>query len=139
MSGEPAHEPEVIPPGRAIQRTNPLANLAEALGTAINQITTSSGVSLRAMPRQIEYEDLPQEDKAVVDALMEKLKPDIEEKAAAILAAEIRDRLVRQGDIVSMEKLLKKGKKPHIKRKKGCIFLQFGSGEAIEEFLVAST
>lgn len=98
---------------------------------------------MRAMViRDLSYDELSPEDQKLVDALMEKVAPEIEEKAKVLLAAEIKDRIVRHGDFVSLGKMLKKGKKLSIKRKKGCIFIQFGTGDAedpIEEFLVAST
>lgn len=131
------NEPEVILPATS---SNGLQRLATDMSQVIGSLT--SRISLQGMPRDIEYSDLEQKDKETVDLMMEKLKPDIEAKAKALLTAEVRDRIVRRGDMIQLRVLLKRDKKLALKRKKGCIFLQFGTGDAddpIEEFLIAST
>jgi hypothetical protein len=87
------------------------------------------------------YAELDPDSKQIVDEFVETLKPDIEQKATALITAELRDRVARTGDIARIKKLLKKGKKPSLKRKKGCIYVQFGTGDPddeIEEFLLMS-
>lgn len=119
-----------------------LAQLGPALLGAVEEVMSRTGVTLASFPRDVTYEELPEAERKIVDGVMELLVPEIEEKAKILLTEEIRDRLVRKASLVDMAKLLKKGKKPRIKRKKGCIFIQFGTGEPkdpIEEFLVAST
>lgn len=94
------------------------------------------------IPGAKNYDELDEKGKKAVDALMEELKSDIEQKAGELLFAEIRDKIVRSGDIKKLEGYVKKGKKPRVKRKDGCIFIQFGTGDPsdeIHEFLVAST
>jgi hypothetical protein len=88
------------------------------------------------------YDDLPEEGKKAVDALMEELKPDIKAKAEDLLFAEIRDKIARSGDLKKLQEYAAKGQNPSIKRKKGCIFIQYGSGapnDEIHEFNVATT
>ena len=139
-----ARQPDEVLPPREPQRPqqNSLATFAQNIGDVIHQITTNSGLSFTSSAREIEYDDLAPNQKAIVDAVIEKLTPDIEEKAVNLLKLEIRDRLVKRGEWANLERLLKKGKVPKIKRKKGCIFLQFGTGEPddpIDEFMIAST
>lgn len=118
-------------------------SLAYNISNALNVVMANSGLtSLLGVSRDISYEELDDASKKVVDALMEQLKPEIEEKATALLTAEIRDRIVRKANIVDVGKALQKKKTVSLKRKKGCIFVQFGSGEPedpIEELLIAST
>lgn len=88
------------------------------------------------------YEKLDKKTKEAVDKFMDQMMPDIEKKAAELLKNEIRDKIARTGDINKIMEYVKKGKKPKLKRKKGCIFIQFGTGDPddeIEEFMVAST
>ena len=126
--------PEIIPP------RNGITELAQLVNGALSSITNR--VPFGTVCRNTEYVDLKPEEKQIVDEVMEQLKPDIEEKAKALLTAEIRDRIVRYGNLSELKAKLKKGKKFFVKRKKGCIFIQFGTGDPedpIEEFLVAST
>jgi hypothetical protein len=88
------------------------------------------------------YDELDAEGKKAVDALMDELKPDIDAKAKDLLYSEVRDKIVRSGDIKKLQEYVKKGQKGSIKRKKGCIFVQFGTGDPddeIHEFNVAAT
>lgn len=131
-------EPEVIPSGT--NQGTSLQPFATNLQAALQSIT--GRLSLSDFPRNIDYSELKPDEKEVVDAIMERLKPEIEEKAKALLTIETRDRIVKQGDFKALSKILMKGKKSFLKRKKGCIFIQFGTGEAddpIEEFMIAST
>jgi hypothetical protein len=127
---------EVIPPNGRI------APLAAGIGEMVNSVMQRVGMSMGLTLRDVDYDELDEGSKKIVDAFMEKIRPEIEEKAKALLTAEIRDRIVRKADFVHIDKLLKKGQKISLKRKKGCIFAQFGSGEPedpIDEFLLAST
>jgi len=88
------------------------------------------------------YDELDENTKKAIDTFIEEIRPDVQEKAAELLLNEIRDKIARTGDINKIIKMTKKGKKPSVKRKQGCIFLQFGDGtptSPIEEFLIAST
>jgi len=88
------------------------------------------------------YEGLTEENRKAVDSFMEQLKPDIQAKAVELLTSEIRDKIARSGDLKKIQEAAKKGKPVEIKRKKGCIFLQIGSGgptDPIEELLIANT
>jgi len=131
-------EPEVIRPRDEQPSLARLTdNISHALETllprAIFQGESAGGV---------DYVDLDPEAKKTIDEFVETLKPDIEQKAVALITAELKDRVARTGNITRIKQLLKKGKKPTLKRKKGCIFVQFGTGEPddeIEEFMVMST
>jgi len=134
-------EIEVIPPSSR-SPNNSVAPLANAIGGAIESLMHRGGLSMAAIPRDIDYEDLDDASKKIVDAFMEQMRPEIEEKAKALLTAEIRDRIVKKADLAGLGKALRKGKKLSLKRKRGCIFVQFGTGEPddpIDEFLLAST
>jgi len=88
------------------------------------------------------YDELDEETKKAIDNFIDKIRPDVEKKAAELLLNEMRDKIARTGDINKIIRMTKKGKKPSLKRKKGCIFLQFGEGtpeDPIEEILIAST
>lgn len=118
---------------------NGFATLGAAMQGVISGLT--SRLSLSTFPREVEYDQLPLEERTIVDSIMESLKPEIEEKAKELLYYETRDRIVKLGDLEKL-RVIKKKKKVSLKRKKGCIYIQFGSGEPddpIEEFLVAST
>jgi hypothetical protein len=87
-------------------------------------------------------EQLTKEQHQTVTDFMEALEPEIDAKAKDMLTFEIRDRLIRRGDFEIIERNLRLGRKPQLKRKTGCLFIQFGTGEAndpIEEFMVATS
>lgn len=89
-----------------------------------------------------DYDKLDKETKKAIDKFIDEIEPDVQKKAVELLRNEIRDKVARTGNINKLLEYLKKGKKPSLKRKKGCIFIQFGTGDPndqIEEFLVAST
>ena len=88
--------------------------------------------------------ELSREDETTLNEFMESMNEDIEKYAKDLLRAEIRDRLVRMGPaaIARVRRALKKGKKPALKRKTGCIYIQFGDGspnDPIDEWLIANT
>jgi hypothetical protein len=140
---EPSREIQTREPDAVIRPRDeqPLARLTDNISHAIETLlprTLFQGASAGG----VDYVDLDPEAKKAVDEFIETLKPDIEQKAVALITAEIRDRVARTGNITRIKQLLKKGKKPTVKRKKGCIFIQFGTGEPddeIEEFMVMST
>lgn len=141
MSEPERRDMEVIPPPSASTDTG-MSALAVSIGNALNSLMNRGGLSMASLPRDIEYEDLDDASKKIVDAFMEQLRPEIEEKATALLTAEIRERIVKKADLIQIGKALKKKKKTFLKRKRGCIFVQFGTGEpddAIDEFMLAST
>jgi len=89
-----------------------------------------------------EYDKLDKDTKKAIDTFMEEMKPEIQKKATDLLTFEIRDKIARSGNINKIMEAMKKKKKISLKRKKGCIFLQLGSGEPndqIDEFLIANT
>ena len=132
----------MIPPGASRVQDTAISPLATSLSEAINSLMNRGGLSMASLPRDIDYEDLDDSSKRIVDAFMEQLRPEIEEKAKALLTAEIRDRIVRKANLADIGRSLKKGKKLSLKRKRGCIFAQFGTGEPedeIDEVLLAST
>lgn len=109
-----------------------------SVGAALGPVPAPTAIPAMAA----DYEDLPKETKQAIDKFMETLKPDIEKKAAELLEAEIRDKIAKTGDINKITAAMKKGKKISLKRKRGCIYLQLGSGDPndkIEEFLIANT
>jgi len=88
------------------------------------------------------YDELDEKTKEAIDTFIEEIRPDVEKKAGELLLNEMRDKIARTGDINKIIKMMKKGKKPSLKRKKGCIFVQFGEGtpeDPIEEVMIAST
>jgi len=88
------------------------------------------------------YDELDEETKKAIDMFIDVIRPDVQEKAVELLLNEVRDKIARTGDINRIIKMTKKGKKPSLKRKKGCIFVQFGEGtpeDPIEEVMIAST
>jgi hypothetical protein len=88
------------------------------------------------------YEELDKKTKTAIDSFMDQMRPDIEKKAVELLKNEVRDKIARIGNINKIIKAVKAGKKPSLKRKKGCIYLQLGSGDPndqIEEFIIATT
>jgi hypothetical protein len=140
-----AKEGEAIPPGRAIEPvTQPLEPMqppvSDIFSRALNGILRNIPTS--GLSSEMHYEDLDPKTKKTVDIFVEQLEPEIEAKAKDLMRAEIRDRIVKIGNIHEIEQLVKRGKKPVLMRKRGCIFIQFGSGAAydeIEEFMVASS
>jgi len=138
-----APTPEVLTP-----RQRNMEKLAERFNQLIDQIlgpAISGGpvtpMPMISFPRTEDYNDLPVEDKKVIDAFMEELKPEIQAKSVALMTEELKDRLARAGT-AQIKKLTQHKKKASLKRKRGCLYLQFGTGEPddpIDEFLVAST
>lgn len=127
-------EPEII-----TNRGNP-TDFTALLQNALSSLTNR--LSLSDFPRNVKYEELPSQEKDSVDTIMESLRPEIESKAKELLFYETRDRIVKCGDLLRLLKEVKGKRKVSLKRKKGCIYIQFGTGEPsdpIEEYLVAST
>ena len=88
-----------------------------------------------------DYEDLTEEEKKAVDVFMLQIEEEVQKKATDLLRNEIRDKIAASGNIAKLLKMAKK-KKPKLKRKRGCIFIQMGSGEPndkIEEMLIGNT
>jgi len=84
----------------------------------------------------------PEEEKQLKD-VMDVLEPELDTVAKDLLREEIKDKLRRNPDKIRiLKKQIAKGKKPSLKRKVGCIFIQTGDGsptDPIEEVLLAST
>jgi len=114
----------------------------EYLENELRERSALAPTSLTALKAVEGYDDLDEESKKAVDKLIEQIRPDIEKKAADLLLSETRDKIARTGNIKKLVKAMEKGKKLELKRKKGCIFLQIGTGEPgdeLDEFLIAST
>jgi hypothetical protein len=129
--------PEVISP----RRPGPPSSLGDQFGqlleNAIQRMPMMSQPNL-----DVDYADLGPEEKKIVDEFIDTIDSEINLKAVELIKAELRDKIARRGDVARISKLLRKGKKPYLKRKKGCIFVQFGTGEPndeMEEFLLMST
>jgi len=92
---------------------------------------------------------VPQEEaspqvKKEVDGFLEKeLMPQVKEVAVDLLKEEIRDKLERDPSaIAKLREAVKQHKEVLIKRKRGCIYIQCGTGtpkDPIDEILIAST
>lgn len=90
----------------------------------------------------LHYEELPIHDRKTIDDFVAQLEPEIEAKSKDLMRAEIRDRIVKMGNMPAIEKLLRRGKEPKLMRKRGCIYIQFGDGtpyNEIEEFMIVSS
>jgi len=90
------------------------------------------------------YAEATQEVKKEVDSFLEKeLMPQIKEVAVDLLKEEIRTKLESDPSaIVKLREAVEKHKEILIKRKRGCIYLQFGTGtpkDPMDEVLIAST
>jgi len=129
---------------RSIQRSQPqpppnvgpteptVSDLARAFTSILRGTTT------------IPTEEVSPEIKKEVDKFVDtELTPQIKEVAVDLLKEEVRDKLYRdQSAIAKIREAVKKHKKVLIKRKRGCIYLQFGTGtpkDPIDEVLIAST
>lgn len=87
--------------------------------------------TLHAIPAPISalVPEPSQEDRAIIDEFMKNhLEPEIKENAIDMLRGEIRDKLLLGGNPKRIKELLSKGKKGKLKRKKGCLYLEFGEG-----------
>ena len=129
----------VIPPAIPPTLMGPIGSVSSSLAQAVDTFVRPfmAAIGLERQPEQ-----LTPEQRQTVNDFMDALEPEIEAKAKDMLRSEIRDRLIRRGDFELIERNLRKGRQPQVKRKHGCLFIQFGSGEAddpIEEFMVAST
>lgn len=99
---------------------------------------------LSALPVQAEALKPSEEDERVIEEFMQLMDEEIEKYAKDLIRIEVRDKILSRGPaaIGAIKEALRKGKKPKLKRKKGCIFIQFGEGtpqDPIEEMLIAST
>jgi len=92
----------------------------------------------------IPYVEVTPKVKNEVDSFLEKeLMPQIKEVAVDLLKEEIRTKLESDPSaIAKLREAVKKCKEVLIKRKRGCIFIQLGTGtpkDPIDEILIAST
>ena len=83
------------------------------------------------------------EDEEVINEFMDLMDEEIKKYAEDLIRVEVRDKIVSRGPqaINVIKEAIKKGGKPKLKRKKGCIFIQFGEGtpeDPIDELLIAS-
>lgn len=128
-------EPTVLAPRDS--RPNPIG---QAFSDMVSQ--AASAIRSSASASDVEYADLDANAKSLIDETIERLKPELQKKADALITAEIRDRLAKYADLKHLSKMLAKNKTVSLKRKKGCIYLQFGQGEPddpIEEYVVMMT
>lgn len=94
-----------------------------------------------ALPVGREYPTPTKEEETLIKDFMTLMDEEIEKYAKDLIRAELRDQILKRGPEAYpiIREALKKGKKPGLKRKKGCIYLQFGSGspeDPIEEILI---
>lgn len=91
----------------------------------------------------IPLEEASPEVKKKVNDFLGKLMPQLQNVAVDLLKEEIRDKLERDPSaIAKLEEAVKKSKDILIKRKRGCIYIQCGTGtpkDPIDEILIAST
>jgi len=104
--------------------------------------TTLPGFS--ALPVGLEHPPPTEEEEKLIKDFMGLMDEEIEKYAKDLICAELRDQILKRGPeaFPIIREALKKGKKPALKRKKGCIYLQFGSGspeDPIEEILILRT
>lgn len=145
MSGREEGEPESQP--QEPQREKFFRLFNEYLETELGHRSVAVAPGPAPLPVAVpslaaSYDELDEKTKKAIDTFIDEIRPDVQEKAAELLLNEIRDKIARTGDINKIIKMMKKGKKGKLKRKKGCIFLQFGEGtpeDPIEEVMIAST
>jgi len=85
---------------------------------------------------------LTKEEEKVVEEFMQSLDPEIKALAEDLVREEIKDKLRSGYKIDVLKRAVKEKKKPKLKRKRGCIFLQIGEGtptDPIDEIMIAST
>ncbi len=100
---------------------------------------------LTALPEGVAAKWKPsKKDEKTIKQFMELMDSEIKKYAEDLIRFEVRDKILKKGPgaIPVIREALKKGKKPKLKRKKGCIYVQFGEGtpeDPIDEILIAST
>ena len=94
----------------------------------------------RAVPRSLFGEatrQLDEEAKKDTEEILEAMKPDIEENGTELLEGVLRETvtMLDGGTKKKIKKEMKAGRKPKLRRKKGCLYLVIGDGvsEPIEE------
>lgn len=96
---------------------------------------------VRAGPFKEAEAKLAEEEKKIEDEIMESLKEDIHETAEDLLTSVVRKNISMfdGGTKKKIQEEIKKGKKPKLKRKKGCLYLSIGDGvtSEIEEFYLS--
>jgi len=110
----------------------------------IMERVTTTVPNMARLPVQPEALKPSEEDEKVIQKFMEHMDEEIEKYAKDLIRVEIRDKILSRGSaaIEAIKAAIEKGKIPKLKRKKGCIFIQFGEGtpeDPIEEILIAST
>jgi len=90
-----------------------------------------------------QVEASPQVKKEVSVFLDKELMPQLKDVAVDLFKEEIRDKLEgNPSAIAKLREAVKKHKEVLIKRKRGCIYIQLGTGtpkDPIDEILIAST
>jgi len=145
LSEERREEPRAASAGPASPAFSP--ETEEQYVRMFTRIMERFGVrapGLSALPVQAEALKPSEEDERVIEEFMQLMDEEIEKYAKDLIRMEVRDKILSRGPaaIEAIREALRKGKKPKLKRKKGCIFIQFGEGtpqDPIEEMLIAST
>jgi len=118
-----------------------LISLMERIVARFQQ--TAPGITELPVVQRKEWK-LSKEDEKVINDFMDLMDEDIKKYAEDLIRVEIRDKIVSRGReaINIIKEAVKKRKKPKLKRKKGCIYIQFGEGtpeDPIEEIMIAAT
>jgi len=136
---QPVSREQARPPLLSPQMEEQYVRMMERIFARLRDVAPSLPTTPALQPWE-----LSKEDEEVINKFMELMNEEIEKYAKDLIRAEIRDKIVRLGprSIKALQDAIKTGKKPKLKRKKGCIFLQFGEGtpdDPIDELLIAST
>ena len=115
----------------------------EHLTQVFERIWSRFGLPRPTLAPRLKLEELSDEDRKSVDEFMKQADSEINEVAADLLRAEVRDRILTNRESIDfVKKTLQEKKEVKLKRKKGCIFLTTGAGtpsDPIDEILIAST
>jgi len=134
-------EPEVLLPGPlSPEAMNQWMQLMDAIMNRLQERVPNLG-ALAAAP---EGWQPTEEEEKILAGFMEDMDEEIERYAKDMIRVELRDKILSKGpDAVRLiREARRRGIKGRLKRKKGCIFVQFGEGtpdSPIEEFLLAQT
>ena len=98
---------------------------------------------LQAIPASVSglFPQPSQEDITIVDEFMKTLEPEIMQDGGKILKEEIKGKLLRGGNPQRIKEHQSKGKKGKLKRRRGCVYLEFGEGtpsDPVDSLLILS-
>ena len=137
---EPQPESRSSPPLFTLESEEQFMRMIERLVNRFREM----GVPV-ALPSAEAVEWQPSsEDEQVINEFMTMMDEEIKKYAEDLVRMEVRDKILRTGPsiIKKLKQAIKKGQKAKLKRKKGCIFVQFGEGtpdDPIDEIMIATT